>query len=217
MPIFQLFAGRTRGWPLKPRRCAGTRRQSLGDGEAYRESGPPEFARDHGGAVRIFRFCAGPRELMFLRCGGNQWATWLSSFLRTNLWTFAPLCAARLSMMVHASRLVRLFGMPLVCLTFFALSGGHWALFQAIAWAQMIRDYSRTATIVEAIDRTFNGRSPCGMCTKISEERQKEKSTPATGQVREKRRNFVGGDALVSATAERRGLQILRSGRRYTR
>jgi hypothetical protein len=108
----------------------------------------------------------------------------------TNLSTFAPPCAARDSMTVQTSRLLRLVGMPLICLTFFALSGGHWAVFQAIAWAQMIRDYSRTATIAEAIAKTFNGRSPCGMCTKISEERQKENSAPATAKFEKKKRFF---------------------------
>jgi hypothetical protein len=50
---------------------------------------------------------------------------------------------------------------------------------QAIAWAQMLRDYSRNAPISEAIARTFGGQSPCDMCTKISEERQKEGRAPA--------------------------------------
>ena len=40
-------------------------------------------------------------------------------------------------------------------------------MFQTIAWAQMIRDYSKTGTIAEAIAKTFNGRSACGMCTKF--------------------------------------------------
>jgi hypothetical protein len=96
-------------------------------------------------------------------------------------------------MTVQTSRLLRLVGMPLICLTFFALSGGHWAVFQAIAWAQMIRDYSRTATIAEAIAKTFNGRSPCGMCTKISEERQKENSAPATAKFEKKKEIFFLG------------------------
>ena len=94
-------------------------------------------------------------------------------------------------MMINASSILRLFGMPLICLSFFALSGGHWAVFQTIAWAQMIRDYSKTATIAEAITKTFNGRSPCGMCTKISEERQKENSTPATAKFQKKGEIFL--------------------------
>ena len=88
--------------------------------------------------------------------------------------------------MVSASRLFTLFGMPLICLTCFALSGGHWAVFQTIAWAQMIQDYSRTATIAEAIAKTFNGRSPCGLCKKISEERQKENDLPAIVKLEKK-------------------------------
>ena len=83
-------------------------------------------------------------------------------------------------MMALVPRMLRLFGLPLICLAFFGLSGGHWAVFQTIAWGQMIRDYSKTGTIAEAIAKTFNGRSACGMCTKISKERQKENSAPAT-------------------------------------
>ncbi len=69
-------------------------------------------------------------------------------------------------------------------------------MFQTIAWAQMIRDYSRTATIAEAIAKTFNGRSPCGLCKKISEERQKENGLPAIVKFGEKRRDFLAGDAV---------------------
>jgi hypothetical protein len=94
-------------------------------------------------------------------------------------------------MMAHAPRMLRLFGMPLICLTLFALSGGHWAVFQGIAWAQMIRDYSKTGTIAEAIAKTFNGRFPCGMCTKISEKRQKESSAPATVKFEKKGEIFL--------------------------
>jgi hypothetical protein len=79
----------------------------------------------------------------------------------------------------EAPRPLRVVGIPLICLALFALAGGHWALLQAIAWAQMLRDYSRNAPISEAIAKTFGGRYPCGMCTKISEERQKEGPAPA--------------------------------------
>ena len=64
-------------------------------------------------------------------------------------------------------------------------------MFQAIAWAQMIRDYSKTATIAEAIAKTFKGRSPCGMCKKISAERQREGSAPAMVKVEKKGEIFL--------------------------
>ena len=68
---------------------------------------------------------------------------------------------------------------------------GHWAVLQTIAWAQMIRDYSRTTTIAAAITKTFNGRAPCDMCTKIAEERQREKSTPAAVKFEKKGEVFL--------------------------
>ncbi len=97
-------------------------------------------------------------------------------------------------------RLLRFVGMPLICLTLFALSGGHWAVLQSIAWAQMMRDYSKTASITEAIAKTFNGRSPCGMCTRISQERQKENSAPATLKFGKKGEIFF---AAVGPSAKR--------------
>lgn len=83
-------------------------------------------------------------------------------------------------------KLLRVAGMLLICLTLFALAGGHWAVLQTIAWAQMLRDYSKNVTIAEAIVRTFSGGSPCGMCTKITTERQKEEKAPAIVKLEKK-------------------------------
>lgn len=111
--------------------------------------------------------------------------------LRTNRWTFASLCAARPSIMVSPSRLLRLFGMPLICLTCFALSGGHWAVFQTIAWAQMIRDYSRTATIAEAIAKTFNAALHAA-CAKRSPRSDKRRMACPRSSSSRKRVRFSG-------------------------
>jgi hypothetical protein len=73
--------------------------------------------------------------------------------------------------------------MLLICVAFFALAGGHWVVLQMIAWAQMVRDYSKSVPIAEAIVRTFSGEYPCGMCTRISAERQKEEKAPAVVKV----------------------------------
>jgi hypothetical protein len=81
--------------------------------------------------------------------------------------------------------------MPLVCSALLALAGGHWAVLQTIAWAQMLRDYSKNAPITEAIVKTFSGRSPCGMCRKISEERQKEERAPAAAKFYKKAEVFL--------------------------
>lgn len=83
-------------------------------------------------------------------------------------------------------RLCRIAATFLIGLAFFALAGGHWAVLQTIAWAQMVRDYSKNVPIAEAIVRTFSGEYPCGMCTKISAERQKEGKIPAFVKVEKK-------------------------------
>ena len=47
------------------------------------------------------------------------------------------------------------------------MSGGHWAVLQTIAWAKMIVQYSRQATLQTAIQQTFDGEHPCEMCRMI--------------------------------------------------
>jgi hypothetical protein len=91
----------------------------------------------------------------------------------------------------HPARLLRVAGLPVICLALFALAGGHWAVLQAIAWAQMLRDYSMNAPITDAIAKTFSGNSPCGMCMKISEERQKEERAPAAAKFDKKVEVFL--------------------------
>jgi hypothetical protein len=91
----------------------------------------------------------------------------------------------------HPPRLLRIVGIPLICLALFGLVGGHWGVSQAIAWAQMLRDYSKNAPIAEAIAKTFSGRSPCSMCTKISEEQQSETRTAAVVKFDKKAEVFL--------------------------
>jgi hypothetical protein len=87
--------------------------------------------------------------------------------------------------------LLRRLGLPMVCVAMFSLLGGHWAIFQVIAWTQMVRDYSRGATLVEAVEKTFSGKAPCAMCCSIAEEKQKEEKAPATLKVDKKAEIFV--------------------------
>ena len=55
----------------------------------------------------------------------------------------------------------------------------------------MLRDYSKNAPIIVAIAKTFSGQSPCGMCTKIFEERQKEERAPAAAKFDKKGEVFL--------------------------
>ena len=85
----------------------------------------------------------------------------------------------------------RLLGICLLGLAMFSVAGGHWAVLQTVAWAQMLRDYSKDATMVEAVEKTFSGEAPCSMCKLITKARQQEEKAPATVKVDKKAEVFV--------------------------
>ena len=91
------------------------------------------------------------------------------------------------------SCMFRAVGLSMICLAMFSIAGGHWAVLQSVAWAQMLRDYSKEATVAEAVEKTFSGDAPCSMCKKISEAQKKEQKAPATVKVDKKAEVFVIG------------------------
>jgi len=112
----------------------------------------------------------------------------------------------------HPPKLLQIVGIPLICVAFFALAGGHWAVLQAVAWAQMLRDYSKSAPIAEAIAKTFSGDYPCGMCTKITEERQKEERAPAAVNFDQKAEVFLVLAPDILKKPESKDFSYLNSG-----
>lgn len=76
-------------------------------------------------------------------------------------------------------------------LAMFSIAGGHWAVLQTVAWAQMIRDYSQEGGLVSGVAQTFSGERPCGMCKNIEKSRQKEEKAPASIKVDKKAEVFV--------------------------
>jgi hypothetical protein len=42
--------------------------------------------------------------------------------------------------------------------------GLHWVALQSIAWTAMIVDYSKSASLCQAIKQTFDGAHPCSLC-----------------------------------------------------
>ena len=87
--------------------------------------------------------------------------------------------------------MIRTFGLPLACLAMFSVAGGHWAVLQAVAWGQMLRDYSRGATVAEAIEKTFDGEHPCSMCVKVKNGREREEKSPASVKSDKKSEKFL--------------------------
>ena len=78
-------------------------------------------------------------------------------------------------MIKSGGRLLGTIGLPLIYVAMFSIAGGHWAALQVLAWTQMARAYSRSADIVDALIKTFDGKHPCTLCYKVKEGRQKER------------------------------------------
>jgi hypothetical protein len=69
----------------------------------------------------------------------------------------------------------RKLGLALMAVALFAIGGGHWAVLQTVAWAEMLRDYTqRTGSVAVAVEQTFDGRYPCDLCREIATAKAKE-------------------------------------------
>jgi ssDNA-binding Zn-finger/Zn-ribbon topoisomerase 1 len=79
----------------------------------------------------------------------------------------------------------------------FLSAGGHLALLQGVAWATMIRDYSRTGTMTAAVEKTFDGKHPCPLCKKITAQRAAEQKAPATVKAEKKAEVFLASSATL--------------------
>ncbi|RYD66218.1 MAG: hypothetical protein EOP83_05570 [Verrucomicrobiaceae bacterium] len=69
------------------------------------------------------------------------------------------------------NRFVRIIVAVLGCLH---LCGGHWGVIQAVAWTNMLIDYSAQDGLVIGAKKTFDGEHPCCMCKAISEAKKQE-------------------------------------------
>jgi len=64
--------------------------------------------------------------------------------------------------------------------TIFALCcaiGLHWLTLQSIAWTSMIIDYSKRASLCQAIARTLDGAHPCSLCHIVDRGKTTEKKS----------------------------------------
>ncbi|PAW76591.1 MAG: hypothetical protein B9S32_14530 [Verrucomicrobia bacterium Tous-C9LFEB] len=94
-------------------------------------------------------------------------------------------------MPVFRSTFMKALATALMLLAILCLAGGHWAILQTVAWAEMIRDYSiQEGSLRAGVEKTFSGKAPCEKCVKIQEGRQKEERRPATVKVEKKSENL---------------------------
>jgi hypothetical protein len=56
----------------------------------------------------------------------------------------------------------------------FVMMGGHWLTLQSVAWTRMLVEFSKTDSLWQAIEKTFDGEHPCKLCLSVNEGRQKE-------------------------------------------
>ncbi len=71
-------------------------------------------------------------------------------------------------------RFLRAAGRAGCLLTALVLLGGHWTMFQSLAWMSMLARYSREGPLSIAFVKTFDGRHPCSLCLRIQEHREQE-------------------------------------------
>jgi len=68
-------------------------------------------------------------------------------------------------------------GQILLTLALVAAIGGHWAVLQTVAWTTMLADNLRDASLVEAVEKTFDGKHPCTLCKEISTGKKSEQKS----------------------------------------
>jgi len=88
-------------------------------------------------------------------------------------------------------RLARHGGCVMMALALFLVAGGHWATLQGMAWATMVKEFSKNGSLTEAVGKTFDGKHPCPMCKKIASARTSEEKLPATVKVDKKAEVFL--------------------------
>ena len=78
-----------------------------------------------------------------------------------------------------------------MALALFLVAGGHWAMLQGVAWATMVKDFSKTGSLTEAVVKTFDGKHPCAMCKKIASARTSEEKAPVSVKIDKKAEVFI--------------------------
>lgn len=70
---------------------------------------------------------------------------------------------------------LRRIGGIAACVAMFFIVGGHWAVFQQIAWSKMLWSYSvEEGSFIAGLEKTFSGEFPCNACLQIDAEKKKE-------------------------------------------
>jgi hypothetical protein len=66
-------------------------------------------------------------------------------------------------------------GRWLVVLAVVFATGSHWFFLQSVAWLGMTVEFSRTEPLSTALQKTFDGRHPCGLCKLVHQGQKAER------------------------------------------
>jgi len=79
--------------------------------------------------------------------------------------------------LAYARRVFVRLGHLLLIAALLVATGGHWALFQTVAWTNMLADNLQRESLSGALARTFDGKHPCSMCNEIAAAKKSEKKS----------------------------------------
>ena len=65
------------------------------------------------------------------------------------------------------------------------------ALLQGVAWTTMVHDFSKSGSLSQAVEKTFDGKHLCPLCKKIAKARTAEQKSPASVKAEKKAEVFV--------------------------
>lgn len=91
----------------------------------------------------------------------------------------------------------RLLGCAIMVVALFLSTGGHMAVLQGVAWANMLRENVRTGSVTAAVEKTFDGKHLCPMCKKLAAQRAHEEKAPATVKAEKKAEVFVASSSGI--------------------
>ncbi len=80
-------------------------------------------------------------------------------------------------------------------LALFMALGGPLALLQGVAWVGMVHDFSKSGSLSQAVEKTFDGHHLCPLCQKLVKARAAEEKIPVTMKVDKKAEVFIVGSS----------------------
>lgn len=101
--------------------------------------------------------------------------------------------------LLHWTRLKTVLHKVLIACCALYLSGAHWVMMQTVAWTTMVVERSGEMGLPEAVESTFSGEKPCGMCKAIAHGKEEEqKQAPEIPLLKAfKEVQFVSSEAAV--------------------